>query len=360
MWKALAAGLLGLTLVAGLACGGGDDSGGSKSTAESKATSAKSDKTAEPKNTPTPAALDSAGILELNKNSVVKIITTSPEGEGGGSGVVWEDATHVLTNSHVVIGTGSIKVVDPNDGSRSYPAKVVALSPCDDVALLQVDRAQNLKPAKMGDSELVKAGDHVVTLGFPGTISAGPNNAIVTEGNISRVHATFTFGGQRDLLQHTAPINPGNSGGPLFNMKGEVIGLNSYTARGRQAENYAISVNEALVVGKDLKAGKNLNYLGMTLEVNDRDFANQNKLAYIDGLVITAIDPGSPADKAKPYALQEGDLIFEVNGTSVTTVGEFCDILRSRSSGQTLTIRFGAYDTNNKPYNNFQYQVIVP
>lgn len=342
-----------LAFGASLACGGSDDNTDNKSTTTS-------DKSAAPSATATPATLDSAAILDQNKNSVVKILTTSPEGEGGGSGIVWQDATHVLTNAHVVIGAGSIKVVDPADGARNFPARVVALSSCDDVALLSVDRAQNLKPAKVGDSDAVKAGDHVVTLGFPGTISAGPNNAIVTEGNISRVHATFTFGGQRDLLQHTAPINPGNSGGPLFNLRGEVIGLNSYSARGRQSENYAISTNEARLVAKDLEGGKSLNYLGITLEPNDRDYAQQNQLAYIDGLVVTAIDPGGPAAKATPYPLQTGDLIFELNGTSVVTVADFCDILRSRSSGETLTVRFGAYDTNGKPFNNFQYQVVVP
>jgi serine protease Do len=355
MWKLMSVGVLAFSVGVAVACGGGDNS--SKITPTANSTTQKS---TEPAATPTPKQLDAAGILELNKNSVVKILTTSSGGQGGGSGVVWEDSSHVLTNAHVVVGTGSIKVVDPNDGSRTFPAKVVALSSCDDIALLSIDRGQNLKAATIGDSDAVKPGDHVVTLGFPGTISAGPNNAIVTEGNISRVHATFTFGGQRDLLQHTAPINPGNSGGPLFNLKGEVIGLNAYSARGAQSENYAISINEAKQVAQDLKAGKNLTYIGVTLEPNDRDFAQQNHLAYIDGLVIMAIDPGSPADKAQPFALQTSELIFDVNGTPVNSVGDFCDILRSRSSGQTLNIQFGAFDTNGKPNDTYQYQVVMP
>ncbi len=337
-----------ITLAVG--CGGDDSS-------DSKSTPTPPDSSSKPSGT---QKLDAGGVLEANRNSVVKIIATIPGGEGSGTGVVWEDSTHVLTNAHVVVGAGAIKVVDPNDGSRTWPAKVVALSSCDDVALLSVDRAQGLKPAKFADSNAVKAGDHVVTLGFPGTISAGPNNAIVTEGNISRVKATFEFSGQRDLLQHTAPINPGNSGGPLFNMSGQVIGLNSYTARGKQAENYAISMNEALAVAKDLKAGKNLTYLGMTLEPNDAAFARENDLAYVNGLVVVAIDPGSPVDRATPFPLETGDLVFQLNGTNVTTVGEFCDVIRSRSSGQTLNIRFGAYDQNGDPYDNFQRQVIVP
>jgi putative serine protease PepD len=123
---------------------------------------------------PTPADLTPAQILEQNKASVVNIDTVDPYGRGGGSGVIWEDGSHVLTNAHVVLGASTIKVTDPADGSRSFPAKVVALSPCDDVALLSVDRASGLKPAKIGNSDNVKPGDSVVALGFPDTLSSRP------------------------------------------------------------------------------------------------------------------------------------------------------------------------------------------
>ncbi len=307
-----------------------------------------------------PKTLTPAELLEQNKYSVVDILTTTGYSGGGGTGVVWQDGTHVLTNAHVVTGAGSIRVVDPDDGNKSYAARVVALSSCDDVALLEVDRATTLKPAKFGDSSKVKAGETVIALGFPATISSGPHTPIITNGNVSRVPATFEFTGQRDLIQNTAPINPGNSGGPLYNEAGEVIGLNSYAARGKQGENYAISINEALAVAEKLKTGKNLDYIGVSLEQNDEDFAYDQDLAYIDGLVVTGVDPGSPADKAQPYALEFGFLIYEINGTSVETVGDFCDIIRSRKSGETIRVRFGAWDANDKPFNNFQYDIVMP
>jgi S1-C subfamily serine protease len=335
---ALVYALIGLASAVAISCGGG---GGSK----------------DPTATAVPQPMDPAAILNANKTSVVKIEVSGPDGNGWGSGIVYQDGTHVLTNAHVVVGAGSVKVVDPADGTRSFPAKVVALSSCDDVALLSIDRAVGLTPAKLGDSAKLQPGQQVVTLGFPGTLSTGPSNPIITQGNVSRINATFASGGQRDLVQHTAPINPGNSGGPLFNMFGEVVGINSYYAYDKQAENYAITIHEAVAIAEKLKAGKNLDYIGISLTPNYRQLAVDWDLPYIDGLVITGIDPGSPADKAK---LDTGYLIFELNGTSVETVGQFCDVVRSQSSGSTLRVRFGWYDTAGKPFSNFVYDVIVP
>jgi serine protease Do len=314
----------------------------------------------EPTPTAGPVELTAAQILEKDKTSIVSVVTNTPYGEGGGTGIVFEDSSHVLTNAHVVIGAGSIKIVDPADSSKSFAAKVVALSACDDVALLSVDRANGLKPATFGDSSKMQPGEHVVSLGFPGTLSSGPAVPIVTEGTVSRVRAEFDFSGQNDLIQNTAPINPGNSGGPLYNKFGEVIGLNSYSARGSQQENYAISSNEALAVASKLKAGKSLDYIGISVQPNYEEFAYDNDLAYIDGLVVMGVDPGSAADKAQPYAIEPGYLIFDVNNTPVYTTGDFCDVLRSQSSGATLRLRFGAWDNNDKPYANYIVDVMVP
>ena len=323
----------------------------------------------EPEATPTPEAtatpagpveMSAGDILGENKTSVVKIDTTTPYGEGGGSGVVWETDSQVLTNAHVVLGAGAIKVVDPADSTRSFPAKVVALSPCDDVALLSVERASGLTPVKMGNSDEVAAGDAVIALGFPSTLSAGPAIPIITEGTVSRVRATFEYWGYRDLIQNTAPINPGNSGGPLFNKLGEVVGLNTFTAIGSQSENYAITSNEAVTVGEELKAGKHIDYIGITLEPNNEDLAFDLDLPYVNGLVVTAVDPGSPADQASPAPLDFGYEIFAVNDTLVDTIGDFCDIIRSQQAGSTLRIQFGYWGDDGLAYDDFIYDVVLP
>lgn len=340
-----------LAFVALAACGGGGDDDDDDPTATPDR-----DETTEPEPT-APPELSTAEILEANRLSVVNIVTTTPQGDGGGSGVVWEDSQHILTNAHVVIGAGAIKVADPDNPSRTYPARVVALSACDDVALLQVDRGP-FEPAVWGDSDEVKAGEDVVTLGFPGTLS-GSDDIVVTEGIVSRANATYEFEGFDDLIQHTAPINPGNSGGPLFNTRGEVIGLNTFYAIGAQNENYAITSNEALFVAEQLRDGENLDYIGVSLIRNYEDLAYAWDLAYIDGLVVTGVDPGSPADQADPYPFIWGDLIFSVDNTPVYTVGDFCDIIRSRSAGQTIEVQVGNWDSNGDPFNNFRTQVVL-
>ncbi len=333
-----------------VACGGGSKSSDSTATpAEPAATATEAG----------PVEQSAAEILENNKTSVVDVLTNTPYGSGGGTGIVFEDGTHVLTDAHVVIGASSIKVVDPADSTQTFPARVQGLSSCDDVALLTVDRATDLKPAKFGDSSQMQPGDHVVSLGFPGTLSSGPALPVVTDGTVSRLNAEFDFSGQRNLIQNTAPINPGNSGGPLFNKYGEVIGLNSYNAIGSQSENYAIASNEALAVAKELKAGKNLDYIGISLQPNYADFAAQYDLPYTDGLVVMGVDPGSAADQADPYPLQSGYLIYQVNDTDVYTVGDVCDILRSQNSGATLRILFSWYDSNNDPA-DYTTDVVMP
>jgi serine protease Do len=300
-------------------------------------------------------------VLEQNKSSVVEIQGNYEEDfTGGGTGIVWQDGNHVLTNAHVVIGASALKIVDPNDKNRTYPAKVVALSACDDVALLEVDRASGLKPAKFGDSTKVQVGDHLIVVGFPVTSSQAASDVVVTEGNVSRLNTTFPGGSQRDLIQHTAPTNPGNSGGPVFDSSGRVVGMHSYGVKSRQGENYAIAISEALTVTARLKEGKNLDYIGVSLELNDAEYAREWDLPYIDGLVVVGVDPGSPADSAKPYPLDTGYLIFEVNGTYVRSLGDFCDIIRSKRSGDTLRIRFGAYDEDGDPYNNYVNDVVLP
>lgn len=273
-------------------------------------------------------------IVESLSHSVVNIATTSPSGAGGGSGIVWEDNRHILTNAHVVLGAGSIKVIDPTDG-REIAARVVALSPCDDVALLEVERG-NFEPAPVGDSDELEPGEEVVALGYPATYTdQGSSKLVVTRGIVSKVKDSLD--GKTDLIQTDAAINPGNSGGPLVNRRGEVIGINTLTFLGQQSQNYAIAINEAAFVAEKLSTGKNITYIGARIRANYAGLAQELgiQLAYTDGLLITGIDTGSPADNA---GLAYSDLIYYADDVWMESIGDFCDVLRSRKPGDTIRI----------------------
>jgi S1-C subfamily serine protease len=240
-------------------------------------------------------------------------------------------------------------VKDPVDAGKVYSAVVVGLSACDDVALLRVEREEHLTPARFGDSKQVTTGRPVVALGFPGTYASSSSGSglVVTEGIVSRTGASFVDSGQSDLIQHTAPINPGNSGGPLLNRQGEVIGLNSYTIRGAQAENYAISTSEATFVAEKLKAGKNLDYLGINVVTNSEALADSEDLPFTDGLAVLSTSAGSPATKAAPYSIEPGYTIGFIDGQFIENVGTYCDVLRSHKAGDTVSVEFGAWDSDD-------------
>jgi len=336
--------LAGLTLFAACGGGGDDDDGGDS----------KGDATAAPTSPPQAKEMTPQEIVAAMAQSVVHIKATYPEGTGGGSGIVWEDGSHILTNAHVVTGAGSIKVIDPKDG-KAISAKVVAQSPCDDLALLEVERG-NFTAAKIGDSSKLGAGEAVVALGFPGSVTdQGSDKLTITRGIVSKTAETID--GYNDLIQTDAAINPGNSGGPLMNMKGEVIGVNTLSVRSKQGQNYAISIGEAKFVADKLKKGKNINWIGVRLEQNYQGLAQELsiKLAYTDGLVITGIDTGSPAAKAN---LGYSDLIYYVDNVNVPTVGSFCDVLRSRKTGDKIRIDITRTYTNGK-YEDLYAEVVL-
>ena len=194
----------------------------------------------------------------------------------------------------------------------------------------------NFTPAKIGDSSKLTAGEEVVGLGFPGTVTdQGSDKLTVTRGIVGKV--SDTVDGYNDLIQTDVPINPGASGGPIVNTRGEVVGISTLTVRSRQGQNYAIAINEAKFVADKLKAGKNLNWIGVRLEPNYNGLAGELGiwLAYTDGLLITGVDVGSPAAEVN---LVYSDLIYNVDNVYVPTVGAFCDVLRSRKAGDSIRV----------------------
>ncbi|KER66981.1 MULTISPECIES: DegQ family serine endoprotease [Burkholderia] len=228
-----------------------------------------------------------------------------------GSGFVISSDGYILTNAHVIDGANvvTVKLTD----KREYKAKVVGADKQSDVAVLKID-ASGLPTVKIGDPAQSKVGQWVVAIGSP----YGFDNT-VTSGIISAKSRALPDENYTPFIQTDVPVNPGNSGGPLFNLQGEVIGINSmiYSQTGGfQGLSFAIPINEAIKVKDELvKTGHvSRGRLGVAVQGLNQTLASSFGLQKPDGALVSSVDPNGPAAKA---GLQPGDVILSVNGSPV-------------------------------------------
>ena len=231
--------------------------------------------------------------------------------EGLGSGFIVSSDGYILTNAHVVDNANivTVKLTD----KREFRAKVVGVDKQSDVAVLKID-AKSLPIVKIGDPNASKVGQWVVAIGSP----YGFDNT-VTSGIISAKSRALPNENYTPFIQTDVPVNPGNSGGPLFNLQGEVIGINSmiYSQTGGfQGLSFAIPINEAIKV-KDalIKTGHvDRGRLGVTVQGMNQTLANSFGMKSPEGALVSSVEPGGPAAKA---GLQPGDVITALNGVPV-------------------------------------------
>jgi serine protease Do len=229
-----------------------------------------------------------------------------------GSGFIVSSDGYILTNAHVVDGANvvTVKLTD----KREFKAKVVGADKQSDVAVLKID-AKDLPTVKIGDPRQSKVGQWVVAIGSP----YGFDNT-VTSGIISAKSRSLPNENYTPFIQTDVPVNPGNSGGPLFNLQGEVIGINSmiYSQTGGfQGLSFAIPINEAIKVKDDLvKTGHvDRGRLGVAVQSLNQTLADSFGMKKPQGALISSVDANGPAAKS---GLQPGDVILSVNGTPVT------------------------------------------
>jgi len=289
-----------------------------------------------PAATPTPAALSNEQIAEAMRASTVRVVAEfgetaiDYEGLGAGTGIVYDlENGYIITNAHVVEGAAVIKVALA-DSTRTRPARVVGRSQCDDLAVLKVDNTDGMAAATLGDSGAMKPGADVVALGYPFSFDLG-NDLSVNPGTVSQLNVQLDpF---EELIKTDAAINPGNSGGPLVNARGEVIGINTLGFSGAQNTNYAIAMSQARPIIKQLEQGNNRNYLGLNLVAND----------YVDffgvegGMAVIGVASGSPAAQAK---LAPVDLLLKIEGKTIQSEADVCNVLRSHNDGDVLAVEF--------------------
>ena len=248
-----------------------------------------------------------------------------------GSGFVISKTGLILTNHHVIARATKIRI--KLDNGKEYTAKVIGTDPKTDLALIKVKPDKDFpKPLILGDSDKIRVGDWVVAVGNPFGLSE-----TVTAGIISAKGRVIGAGPYDDFLQTDAAINPGNSGGPLFNMKGEVIGINTAILNHGQNIGFAIPINMAKALLPQLKKGKVVRgWLGVEIQSLTPELAKSFHLKSEKGVLISEVVSKSPADKA---GLRHGDVIIAYNGKPVTDAYEISRLVAQTKPGTTVSIR---------------------
>ncbi|HEU4626751.1 MAG TPA: DegQ family serine endoprotease [Steroidobacteraceae bacterium] len=252
---------------------------------------------------------------------------------GEGSGFIVSSDGYVLTNAHVVNDSTdvTVKLTD----RREFSAKVVGSDVRSDVAVLKID-ARGLPTVKIGDSSKVQAGEWVVAIGAP----FGFENS-VTAGVVSATsRAVGTENSIVPFIQTDVAVNPGNSGGPLFNLRGEVIGINSmiYSGTGGyQGISFAIPIDIALDVEQQLiKTGHvTRGRIGVTIQEVTAQLAQSFGLDRPRGALVSSVEKDGPADKA---GLKPGDVILAVNGRQIEVSSELANIIAHIRPGDTARL----------------------
>ncbi len=231
-----------------------------------------------------------------------------------GSGFIISEDGYILTNDHVVEGADEI-TVKLSDG-REFKGEVRGLDPKLDLALIQIDAGEELPVAKLGDSDSIKIGEWVMAIGNPFGLEQ-----TVTVGIISAKGRVIGAGPYDDFIQTDASINPGNSGGPLFNIHGEVVGINTAIVAGGQGIGFAIPVKMAKQIIPQLRADGHVTrgWLGVTIQPLTQELADSFGLKNTHGTLVTDIVKGSPADKA---GLQRGDVLLSYDGEQIEELND--------------------------------------
>jgi serine protease Do len=259
-----------------------------------------------------------------------------PQGEvptqGQGSGFIVGADGIVLTNAHVVQGASevTVKLTD----RREFRAKVLGTDPATDIAVLRID-AKNLPVVQLGDPANSRVGDWVVAIGSPFGFENSVSAGIVSAKGRSLPGDTYV-----PFIQTDVAVNPGNSGGPLFNLKGEVIGINSQIysrSGGYQGLSFAIPINVALKVKDQIVTTGKVAHarLGVAVQELNQALADSFGLKSPQGALVSAVQPGSAAERA---GLLSGDVIVKVNGAPIGAAGELSAFVGSAVPGDKVKL----------------------
>ena len=251
-----------------------------------------------------------------------------------GSGFIIQDNGTVITNNHVIANAEDILV---RVGDKEYKAKVLGADPYMDIAVLKMETNEKFTTVKFGDSDKARVGDWAVAIGNPfglgGTVTAGIISARNRDINLTRYD---------DFIQTDASINQGNSGGPLFNLKGEVIGINTAIIAPGQSGSigigFAIPANAASnVINQLIEFGETKRgWLGVRIQEVTKEIAEVEKLKKPEGALVASVGQNSPADKA---GIKAGDIILEFDGKKIDTMRTLPKVVASTAVGKSVQLK---------------------
>ena len=294
--------------------------------------------------------------------AVVSIDVKSNNNEDEGTGMIITSDGEVITNNHVIElyteggNSGSITVTEYGQ-TKPLPATLIGYDQTKDVALLKINNASSLSTVTFGDSAKAVVGDSVVAIGNALGLSAG--TPTVTQGIVSALGRQVTAGGigtqtetLQNMIQTDAAINSGNSGGPLIDTAGQVIGMNTAVAGtssdGTSSQNIGFAIPAASVesllpeLQKGGQTGNGGGYLGVDITTLTPALRQQYGFTPTSGAVILTVVAGSPAAKA---GLVQGDVIVNIDGTTITSSEDLQKLVQKDKPGQTITITYYVGDS---------------
>jgi serine protease Do len=249
---------------------------------------------------------------------------------GAGSGFIIDDAGHVVTNAHVIDGATTVKIKLSDE--RELKGKVLGKDARLDIAVLEIQGAKNFPHVTLGSSAGLKVGEPVVAIGNPFGLGG-----TVTTGIVSAKSRTIGAGPYDDFIQTDASINPGNSGGPLFDLHGQVVGMNTAINPNGQGIGFAIpsdsirSVLPQLIEHGTVRRGR----LGVHIQEVDQTLARALGLADTRGALVGDVEKGGPGEKA---GLRDGDVITSIDGQPVIHARDLSRMVAAHPPGASVTI----------------------
>ena len=250
-----------------------------------------------------------------------------------GSGFIIDEKGIVVTNNHVIDGAEDI-VVQVN-GEKKFKAKVIGADPLSDIAVLQIETNEKFIPVNFGNSDKARIGDWVVAIGNPFGLGG-----TVTSGIISARNRSIGLSRYEDYIQTDASINQGNSGGPLFNMDGDVIGINTAILgrSGNVGIGFAIPSNSAKqVIDQLIEFGETKRgWLGVRIQDVTKEIAEVENLGKPRGALVASVAENSPSEKA---GVKSGDIILEFDGQAIQQMKELPMIVAKTKVGKSVKVK---------------------